>query len=276
MIKSRGYSTKRYKSLQSAYHNKPTPLQQASYHVHIVELVRRHDLESVASIMSSGISPNPCNSYGESLLHMVCRRGEHELLQIMIDNNCTIQVTDDYGRTPLHDACWASKPVFETIDLIIRRDARLFHMVDCRGAAPLSYVRKEFWPLWIEYLEGHKDIYWPVRDVTVDGEQQAPPLTMLEANSCPVLDPPHPLTLELASMVASGRMEPEEARFLLHDSTENATGELTENFSDDSYNSDYDDSESCCSDDTFDENEMADILTNLTALNASSSLAWSS
>jgi ankyrin repeat protein len=161
MMKKRGYSTKRYNTLQTSYHNKPTPLQKASYDVHLISLIKSHNTDDLHNILQSGISPNPCNNYGESLVHMVCRRGDEELLQIMIQNGCCIHVADDYGRTPLHDACWAASPAFPTVELLLNKDVMLLQMTDCRGFLPLSYVRKDHWEQWNDFLRTKKDTYWP-------------------------------------------------------------------------------------------------------------------
>lgn len=127
MIRSRGYSTSRFKTLQTAYYNKPTSLQQASYDINLIELVRQGEVAKFRELMSAGISPNPCNQYGESLVHMICRRGAKEFLEILIENGCSLQVADDYGRTPLHDV---SKQCSHTVDnfqkLFCRYQDRVF------------------------------------------------------------------------------------------------------------------------------------------------------
>ena len=105
LIHARGYSTRRYRTLQTGYYSKPSEYQQASYHVNIVKLLRTNEIDKLRSIIESGISPNPCNAYGESLVHMVARRGNHDILRMMLECGTSIQVSDDYGRTPLHDAC---------------------------------------------------------------------------------------------------------------------------------------------------------------------------
>jgi hypothetical protein len=206
MIRSQGYSTNKFKTLQSAYYNKPTPLQKASYDVYLINTVKGFDHDALAAALEAGLSPNPCNDYAESLVHMVSRRGDAKALKIMIDNGCNLQIADDCGRTPLHECCCADNPAFEVADLILAVDPRLFYMMDCGGAVPLAYVRKEHWPAWIEYLESKKDTLWPKRNWKEDGEEEAPPLTMLEANTRPMPDPPSALMVEMASMIASGKM----------------------------------------------------------------------
>jgi hypothetical protein len=281
MIRSRGYSTRRYKTLQSGYYNKPTVLQQQSYHVNLIELLRAGAFDKLNKIFASGISPNPCNQYGESFVHMICRRGELAPLQVLLQNGCTLQVTDDYGRTPLHDACWAARPAFDVVDAVLRFDIRLVYMTDCRGAVPFSYIRKEQWPEWNQFLESRKDVYWPVRNTS--REEDPPPLTLVEPHSKPVPDPPNALTPSLANMVASGRMTPEEASFLRFDkdsSVDDSDEEDSSFDSDDDSESDDDSDgdgtdEDTDDDDDFslDENEMADILNSI-ALPANKMVLW--
>lgn len=167
------------------------------------------------------MSSNPANTYGESLVHMVCRRGNDTLLQIMIENGCDIQVADDYGRTPLHDACWAADPAFDTVELLLQLDLTLFQMLDCRGYLPLSYIRKEHWTAWINFLDTKKDIYWPNLlndnlDISDHKSIISTASTVSEfveqnPNTRPLPDPKNALPLDLATQVASGKLKPEEA-----------------------------------------------------------------
>jgi hypothetical protein len=239
MIRFQGYSTMRFESLSSAYYNKPSPLQRASYDVHMIDAVKAFDHETLAAAMEAGLSPNPCNAYAESLVHMVARRGDAKALQILIENGCNLQVADDYGRTPLHDCCWAADPAFDVADIILAVDPRLFFMADRRGALPLTYVRQEQWSDWIEYLESKKDVFWPKRNWEIDGEEEPPALTKLEANSRPMLDPKNVLTVELAAMVASGKIKPAEAKFLMYDK-DDETCDSSEYDDDSDSDGDYD------------------------------------
>jgi len=132
------------------------------------------------------------------------------------------------------------------------------HMTDCRGASPLSYVRKEHWGFWIEFLENKKDIFWPKRDLANEGEQEAPALAMLGASTQPLTTPSNALTLELADMVVSGKMQPEEAKFLQYDQGDGDTCDSSDDGSE--YDSD-DGSDNSGS--SFDADEMVGILSNL-------------
>jgi len=251
MIHARGYSTRRYRTLQTGYYSKPTAYQQASYHVNMVKHVRNHRVAEFKAIVESGISPNPCNAYGESLLHMVCRRGDDDLLQIMLDVGSSVQVADDYGRTPLHDACWAATPSFDTVGLIATRDITLFHMTDSRGAVPLSYVRREHWPEWIEFLETKKDLWWP----PITGTDEPSMLVDVAPNERPIPEPENAFTPELAGMVASGVMSPTEAKMLQEEDEEM---EGVEDSSDEEDSDDESDDDNDDSDDDSDEYDSDD------------------
>jgi Ankyrin repeats (3 copies) len=266
MIRSRGYSVATYATLQSAYHNKPTPLQEASYGLYLTGLVKSGDADGLRLALDAGLSTHPSNSHGESLLHMICRRGDSTLLSVMLEAGCDVQVSDDYGRTPLHDACWAAnKPAFDVVEKLIERvDVSLFYMTDCHGAAPLSYVREEHWAQWLQFLESKKDVYWPHRS----GEQPPPVLTLQKPNSRPYSQPEKPLTVELARMVANGRMKPSEAKFLQYGDPTNIYMEDSE-FNDEDTNFCGDLS---VGDISWDERDMRDILESILEHRP---LAWS-
>ena len=184
---------------------------------------------------------------------MVCRRGDHKLLRILLEAGCSLQVTDDYGRTPLHDACWRAEPSFEVVQLILDSDKHLLHLLDCRGAAPLSYVKKDNYTSWVTFLESKVDRFWPARDVSTEGIERPPPLTLRKPHSLPIPDPPHALPLEVAAMVANGRMEPEEALYL--DDSSDDDDEEEELEEEDEGDSSEDDS----SDDSSDDGSESDI-----------------
>jgi len=247
MLRSRGYSTQKHKTLESSYYNKPTPLQLASYHANLVTLLREHKEDKVRSLISCGLSPNPCNQHGESVVHSICRRNDYHMLQLLIRLGASVQVSDDQGRTPLHEACWGATLSFATVDVVLQQDPRLIHMVDARGATPLSFVRSENWPAWLKFLRSRIDLYWPLREAE-DGLEGVPERTLQPPNTCPLPDPEAALTTELAAMVAAGRISPEEAEFLMIDD-----GEDDGTLMDDDDDSDYDDSD--FTDSEFDDSE---------------------
>jgi ankyrin repeat protein len=117
MLEKRGYSTFRYSVHESGYYNSTTQLQQLSYHQHIIDLVKDNEVDKLRALFAAGLSTNPANVHGEGLVNLVCRISAVDVLKVMIDSGCDIQVSDDYGRTPLHDACWSAKPACKFIDV---------------------------------------------------------------------------------------------------------------------------------------------------------------
>ncbi|GMH98064.1 hypothetical protein TrVE_jg12665 [Triparma verrucosa] len=211
-FEERGYSTENFSSLECAYYNKPTEFQQASYGLKVVNMCRTNDVEGLAEIMECGLSYNPCNQFGESLIHMACRRGNYPMLKYLVDRGCSVQICDDFGRTPLHDACWTSEPNFKIVELLLDTDTRLLHIVDCRGATPLAYIKRENWQKWKEFFASKVETYWFARDLAALGEEPAPALS-LEAPCTRVL-PDHaaPLPIQKATDLASGKITPEDLK----------------------------------------------------------------
>ena len=259
ILEARGYSVEEFTALETGYHNTPTAFQTASYGGHIIDAVKRGYAEELKSLFSAGLSANACNEHGESLIHMAARKGESNCFKVLVEHGATLNVCDDYGRTPLHDACWAPEPNFEIVDILLKADIRMFSLKDGRGQTPLSYVRREAWKPWKKFLHSKIDTFWPQREVLRDGPEGPPPLTTKEPDSRKIPAPKDKLPLELATMVAQGRMDPAEAQFLRHmddDEDEGSTGG-TSCSDDDDDSSDSDESDS---DFSFDEDEMADIL----------------
>jgi hypothetical protein len=110
MMKARGYTKKRCYALECGYHNKTTRTQRLSYHTYVVDLVKDGKVDELRKLFATGLSTNPANVHGEGLINLVCRLGQSDILRVMIDAGCDVQVSDDYGRTPLHDACFATEP----------------------------------------------------------------------------------------------------------------------------------------------------------------------
>jgi hypothetical protein len=252
-LEARGYSTKCYTTTNSGYSNAPTPLQLASYSVHILKMVViNKDQHALLDMLTCGISPNACNKFGESLLHRVCNFGQDKLLKIFLDCGADIQISDGPGRTPMHEVCRRPRPSFNTFELLLQQDARLLHMKDAAGAAPLSFIRVEQYGAWNEFLESILDTYWKPRDASTaagcGGPQGPPPLALEKANSRPVPDPENALPLELAALVSSGRMTPDEAiaahnNPAAEDDDENSTWDDDDSSSDSTDNIDVDETE---------------------------------
>jgi len=77
---------------------------------------------------------------------------------LVLEFHVRVDVRDDYGRTPLHDACWTTTPNFELMDVLVEAvDPRLLLAEDVRGHTPFDYARREHWNEWLQFLKDRKE-----------------------------------------------------------------------------------------------------------------------
>jgi hypothetical protein len=210
-LRERGYSTDRFKSVDTGYYRKPTPLQIASYDKHVLKMIVLHvhygKSKGLHDVLSCGISPDACNTYGESLVHRVCKASNKKLLQVFLNHGASVQFANDYGRTPLHEVCLATKPCFINFEEVLKRDPHLIFLTDVLGATPFSYIRREHYDSWIRNLEEILDVYWPRHCIPKQDRPGPPPLSLEKPRSVPLPDPVNALPVKLAGLVASGKLE---------------------------------------------------------------------
>ena len=127
-------------------------------------------------------------------MHMICRYGKEPFLRVLLDAGATVQVSDDHGRTLLHEACWSSSS-WDIGRLLLEQDPHLLYVADAQGYVPLQYVPRKHWPHWQAFLKREWDHFWP------------------KGRSRPTIQKHHyTLPVDLAFLVASGRMAPDQAR----------------------------------------------------------------
>lgn len=86
-----------------------------------VAAVRGSDVKRLRRLALEGRHMNACNKYGESIVHMACRRGDLEVLTFLVSTGAILDVADDFGRTPLHDACWTPEPRFDVVTFLLNK-----------------------------------------------------------------------------------------------------------------------------------------------------------
>lgn len=246
MLRTLGYYAKPFNTLETSYYNQPTALQVASAHVRLQESVQSQSERRLRQMLSCGISPNPCNRHGDSVLHTACRSGWDTSVRVMIDCGASVQVSDDCGRTPLHSAFFGTQPSFEIVELLLRKDRNLLLLRDRHGATPLAYIPRDQWGIWIDFFYSKRDVFWPRRNKRLDGVEETPAKFLEKPNSRPLENPPNALTTEIAAMVAEGKFTPDEARRIMED---NDDPSCEETFVDGSSYTEYTDLDSLEDDD---------------------------
>lgn len=136
----------------------PTEENLAAYTTQSIMAVRDDDIDTIKEMHTQGFSFEACNRFGESIIHTACRRGFTEIVRFLInDAKVSIRVRDDYGRTPLHDACWNRFPRFDLIEILIKIEPCMLLLTDKRGFTPFDYARREDWPKWRDFLYNRKE-----------------------------------------------------------------------------------------------------------------------
>jgi hypothetical protein len=124
--------------------------------------VRTEDIGSLRAMLQCGQTLQVCNQFGESVVHSACRRGSTRVLEFLVQEaQVSVRVVDDYGRTPMHDACWTARANLEIVKIILCACPDLLLIADTRGFTPLQYIRKDLWNEWCQFIESNEDLLVP-------------------------------------------------------------------------------------------------------------------
>ena len=153
-LKAQGKDSKINSSIETQdYFIENTEENIASYSQDVITAIRDQNLDALQTFHSQGRTLQSCNRFGESLIHMACRRGFNDVVYFLVkEAGVSIKVRDDYGRTPMHDACWAASPNFDLMEMLLDEEPSMILLCDKRGHTPLHYVRTEHWDMWVQFL----------------------------------------------------------------------------------------------------------------------------
>lgn len=139
---------------------RPTEQEMAAYNNDVVGAIRKRNVAKLREFVQQGVQLQCCNRFGESLLHMACRRGFADVVQFLLEEaKVSPFKKDDFGRTPLHDACWTTTPNLELMELLLKAsEPQMLLVQDVRGHTPLDYSRREHWEAWINFFSDRKEL----------------------------------------------------------------------------------------------------------------------
>ena len=146
------------KAYQKFY--EPTTEELQAYTFETSRAVRDNDLARLQQLNDKGVLLDCCNRFGDSLLHIACRRGHTETVKFLVEEvQVTVNRLDDLRRTPLHDACWTSEPNFEIVNILIQKAPEHVLLRDNRGHTPFDYARKAHWESWVKFLSERSALF---------------------------------------------------------------------------------------------------------------------
>lgn len=163
IIISHGYDPKVIPVLSIENFFKPITIDQiAAYDNVITDAVRSQNLDLLRDLQRSGRHMECCNRFGESIMHMACRRGSTSVVTFLLDEcSSSIRLRDDFGRTPLHDACWTADVQFDIVKMLLLKEPDLLLLSDKRGHTPLDYAARDSWGPWCEFLNENRYLLFP-------------------------------------------------------------------------------------------------------------------
>ena len=188
----------------AGYATQPSPLQKASHGTALLRAVQRSDTEALVGLLRAGLSPNPCNAHGDSVLQMVAKRSDYSLFRaLVVDGGASLRVADSFGRTVLHHAAWAdaaSDDTFRIVRLVLERCGQeILWLTDKNGIGPFDFLTDEKWDPWAKFLEESQDVL-----TAIIGREPPIPAGGYVEGMLP--DPPGALKPEMAARVASGEV----------------------------------------------------------------------
>jgi hypothetical protein len=131
----------------------------AGHTLQVTSAARKDNLTLLKKFLHEGKSLQCCNRYGESLVHIVCRRGSPDVLRFLIEEaKVSITIRDDVGRNPMHDAAWTDKPNFDLVKVLMSEAPKLMFAKDTRGHSPLNYIPKQRWEAWCDFFKSNQEI----------------------------------------------------------------------------------------------------------------------
>lgn len=115
---------------------------------------RNEDLQLLKKLHAEGHNLQCSNKFGESIIHIICRRGRDDILDFLVSEvNVSLRLRDDLGRTPLHDAAWTERPNFKVVHRLLLHEPDMIFVRDNRGNSPLAYIPRQNWGVWNQFLK---------------------------------------------------------------------------------------------------------------------------
>lgn len=129
--------------------------------------ILKNNLNLVIKLLERGADPNAEYRFGERPLHYACTHGCYKIVEFLLSKEADLKVTDDKGRTPLHNACLGDRGIvlhchLNVVECIINHvnDFELLHelvtMQNNDRKTPLLIARDYRYDQLVDLLEPYQ------------------------------------------------------------------------------------------------------------------------
>lgn len=137
----------------------PTKEQIEGYTLELSKAARENDLDKLRELHAAGVALDCCNKFGDSLVNIACRRSHTRIVKFLLEEaKVPVHFADDFGRTPLHDACWTAEPNTEMVEILLKIAPEHALIPDKRGHTPFDYARSTHWNVWLRFLLENRNL----------------------------------------------------------------------------------------------------------------------
>ena len=105
----------------------------------LINAVVEDDLVKLKRLLSSGVSPNVCNSEGSTALHEAAKYNRTEVINLLVKYGASVNTATLFGNTPLHHAVVSHSTAVIKLLLLHKANARLRNI---HNETPLDRARQ--------------------------------------------------------------------------------------------------------------------------------------
>ena len=105
----------------------------------LINAVVEDDLAKLKRLLSSGVSPNGCNSEGSTALHEAAKYNRTEVINLLVKYGASVNTATLFGNTPLHHAVVSHSTAVIKLLLLHGANARVRNI---HNETPLDRARQ--------------------------------------------------------------------------------------------------------------------------------------